>query len=739
MTVYHPPKPHQDWQSQHDQYGYADAYYYDDDNDNDNDDEFAYDSDEAADYDYDERELVPYTNDTLWMRMPIILGLVTLVMIGLFWIPMRGISALKNIDLAADPVSNTQAKPNENNQTQLAALPMPTPTLAPAGTSGSQVERVATPPPSMVSEVSLNREFVTAKMEGDLGGLLGINFPPRNYLETHLELTTLSRPTVDQRRYWQQGQLRTINVMGDPVQMRLAAAGNNAYIWVDTRLSISDAAFAPVVQRLDYELYPAMTKMFGVEARSGHDIDNDDRFHIFHIARLDSKELGYFDSSDVYPTEIFAESNENEAIYINMDTMEVGENVYYGTLVHELQHLIRWNVDKNETTWLDEGLSQLSEIYTGFNSFTVNDFIRNNDIQLNRWSYEDQDLYSHYGASALFTVYLWEQFGDGFIQYLAASPYDGMSAVEDALNWANAPSLETVMRDWMIAVYLNDPNVKEAQYGFSRYEFNPPLPHQVALVNNKPLKGSNDRKQYSAWYVDLPSNQEVSISFVGDSVQELFDEPLAGKESQVFYAPPRNRIASTLSKRIDLRGATSATLKFDAWYQMEEGFDYVYVMVSADGGNSWGPLEFVDMAQGTYGPGFTGHSAGWQTYSTNLSMFRGYEIIVRFLVLTDSAYPLNGFAVDNVQVTGQDMSSFEAHADGWTADGFMLSGHLIPQQWTVAIVDQKENQPPQITDLKVSPWAEANLTYQAEGEAMLLISPMSPFTTNEASFELEIR
>ena len=747
MTVYHPDKRIADGQRLDDQRFYEEPYYQ---NDFEHDDVFyhkfdeAYEDEEVIDYDhdeydeYDEYELVPYTDDSLWMRMPLILGLVTIVIIGLFWIPLRGISTLQNLEIAAESENNSQAKPQDNVNPLSEEPREATPTLMPTATPAPILQAVITPPPSINADTIFKREFVTTKMETDLQNIRQINFPERDYLETHLELTTLNRPPLKSPIAWQQGQVRTINVLGDPVDVRLAAAGNKAYIWVDTRLSVADTAFNPVVRRLDNELYPLMVSLYGEERKPG--IDNDNRFHIFHLARLDTRELGYFDSSDAYPTDIFAESNENEAIYINMDTMTVGEDVYYGTLMHELQHLIRWNLDKNETTWLDEGLSQLSEVYTGFNSFTVDDFIRNNDIQLNRWSYDDRDLYSHYGGSALFTVYLWERFGDNFIRQLAASPYDGMTAVEATLRQAGQLPFDQVIRDWLIAIYLNDPNVKESVYGFSRYEFNPPSPHQVALVNNTPLQSNNQRKQFSGWYVDLPRNEEVSISFVGDSVQPLFDTPPNGEDSIVFYAPPRNRIHSTLSKRIDLRNASSPTFQFDAWYDMEEGFDYVYVMVSADGGNSWGPLNFTDMDQGTYGPGFSGYSSGWRTYSTNLSQFRGYEIIVRFLVLTDSAYPKNGFAVDNIQISGQNISSFDEHEDGWIADGFVRSGSLIPQLWTVSVVDQLASGEVIVQDLPINEWAEIkDYSYRVKGNGTLVIAPISPFTTEKANFWLEVR
>ena len=51
--------------------------------------------------------------------------------------------------------------------------------------------------------------------------------------------------------------------------------------------------------------------------------------------------------------------NEQEVvlrIWIDWTLMKI---LYFGTLVHEVQHLIHWQHDSNEEAWLDEGLGRV--------------------------------------------------------------------------------------------------------------------------------------------------------------------------------------------------------------------------------------------------------------------------------------------------------------------------------------------------------------------------------------------
>jgi len=89
---------------------------------------------------------------------------------------------------------------------------------------------------------------------------------------------------------------------------------------------------------------------------------------------------------------------------------------------------------------------------------------------------------------------------------------------------------------------------------------------------------------------------------------------------------------SRLTRRVDLRGVADATLDFQAWYDLEDQFDYVYLSASSDNGKTWqilpGRQTTPDRATGNnYGMGWTGSSgSNWIDEEVDLSAFAVLEI-----------------------------------------------------------------------------------------------------------------
>ena len=44
----------------------------------------------------------------------------------------------------------------------------------------------------------------------------------------------------------------------------------------------------------------------------------------------------------------------------DLRSMEPNSSFYDGTLAHEFQHMIHWANDRNEDTWVNEGMSDLA-------------------------------------------------------------------------------------------------------------------------------------------------------------------------------------------------------------------------------------------------------------------------------------------------------------------------------------------------------------------------------------------
>jgi M6 family metalloprotease-like protein len=160
-------------------------------------------------------------------------------------------------------------------------------------------------------------------------------------------------------------------------------------------------------------------------------------------------------------------------------------------------------------------------------------------------------------------------------------------------------------------------------------------------------------------------------------------------------------------------GAASVTLKFKHLYEIEWDYDYAFVLVSRDGGETWTSLANgnttpaavnpnANGCQATYGNGFTGVSDGdplndaekratgdytgatFVEETFDLSEYAGDNIILRFSYSTDPGLAKRGWFVDDIEITAGSAvvykSDFEASdertrifPDGWvrvsSADG----------------------------------------------------------------------
>ena len=122
---------------------------------------------------------------------------------------------------------------------------------------------------------------------------------------------------------------------------------------------MDQTAVSTVAQTFEDRYFAKTVQLFGDYWQPG--VDNDPRISILHIRSASDGELGYFSDTDEYPQTVFDTSNEQEMLYISLDNLELGEELYYGTLVHEFQHMIQWHTDPSEERWLNEGLAQLAE------------------------------------------------------------------------------------------------------------------------------------------------------------------------------------------------------------------------------------------------------------------------------------------------------------------------------------------------------------------------------------------
>jgi immune inhibitor A len=152
-----------------------------------------------------------------------------------------------------------------------------------------------------------------------------------------------------------------------------------------------------------------------------------------------------------------------------------------------------------------------------------------------------------------------------------------------------------------------------------------------------------------------------------------------------YWGGQQDEIDTNMVTTVDLTEKSSATLEFDAWYQIEQDWDFAFVQVSEDG-STWKSLSNVNTVSSAVPeayptiapalPGFTGNSNGWTKQTFDLSNYAGKKVQLRFRYITDWGTSEKGFYVDNIIVKADGTSVVVDGAEAtpeFTLNGFEKS------------------------------------------------------------------
>ena len=625
--------------------------------------------------------------------------------------------------------------------TDAAATAIPTPSTNPPT---PEVLPTPTPAPlAMHLPAQIEQQFIAPDAYQDIATLYLAEYPPYDYFETavHLGKHDLGARAFARQPY-NQGDVQAFQTESGTVEATLIVVTDHIYFWVENGLDLEETAVQTVVTRLEEDFYPQLAYLFEHEWQPG--IDGDPHFSVLHLNGTGNDyELGYFFKQDEYPRTLFSESNEQEIVYLNMDQLELGSDLYYGTLVHEIQHLFQWHLDKNEATWLNEGLSQLAELYVGLDTAWADAYLQQPTTRLNSWDYDEENIDAHYSASYLFVTYFWEQLGDTAVRELVRNPSNGLASVYQTLKgFKPQTSLEDFMANWAVANYLDDFN-SGAEYGYVNLDLYTPNMHTRA--RQLPFNETLSAEQFSVQYVDLDISGMANITFAADTYVTLTTPPPSGSDT-IWYVPALNDTHAQIISTYDLTNQSQATLTFDTWYDLEEDYDFAYVEISADNGTTWNILYPEHGVAGKYGPALNGHSDtvagainGWVQEAITLDSFVGQNVQIRFQVLTDFEGLGRGFALDNIAINTVRLGdpAYNLPPINITTQGFSRIGHQIPQQWALRVV--RNGSPAEVLPVPLNAYNQVqfNVDLGVNGGTLIII-PLTPFTSKTANYWLNI-
>ncbi len=528
------------------------------------------------------------------------------------------------------------------------------------------------------------------------------------------------------QRYWQ-------------VDAELRIKTDHAYIYVTQGTSVNADKLRQAADLFESKIYSNNRRYFGSEWMPG--IDNDPHMTILVTDQMPIGIAGYFSSADEYPRQMKGYSNEREMIYVTQSYLNNLDQ--FGQLLsHEFQHMIHWNQDLSETLWINEGLSLMAEEINGYPDVLGGWQLWNDpDIQLTNWSEDPNDRLRNYAASKLFLSYLGEHYG-GYELFgrLAADKSDGVDSINNLLRaGGHSARFTDVFADWVAANVIQNAQVDNGRYDYALCRSGQP---RLTTTMNKSGEWASWVSQFGADYIEILPSAGRRVIFQGSEAVRLTDTSPRG--SLAWWSNRRNMLSSSLTRQVDLRSVSKATLRFATWYDIESDFDYAYVAVSTDQGRTWKTLPGTyttsnDPNKANLGHAYTGKSGGWLNEQVDLSAFAGQVILLRFWYISDPGLNQSGWLVDDISIPEIGWADNAETLDaGWTVDGFIRSSNEVPQHYVVQWVEFGAQTTVRRITLDAHNRAELELGDQVK-RAVLIVSGATLWTSEAAPYRIEVK
>ncbi len=531
----------------------------------------------------------------------------------------------------------------------------------------------------------------------------------------------------------------------------LRYASENAYFWFDTTPGLAEPdqnTLAATGAGFD-EIYRRSHLFFDTEDSPG--VDGDPRIHIVNASPVNLCDVGpteldfcylagYFSSHDLIPHSVDPTSNAREMFVMN--GRGFGAPGYLDTLAHEFRHMIEANYDNNDWDWAVEGSAMLAEElvgYPGDGVYRANLFLQNPDQQLNRWT--DGNSLPYYGQGYLLNRYIFNRLGDKLYRDFANHPEPAFTALDDLAQTYNLDfeSGMALWLDWLAALAIHSAPGAPEKYALADgvYTVSPdPLPTAETTVY-----------QYAADYYTIPAGQKSALTFTGSNHAPLLPVlPTSG--AHMWLANRANFSSARLTRAFDLTAVSQATLTYDLYHDIEVGYDFAYVSLSTDDGQTWQPLAGAQMQGDAFhhDPSesaladrfYTGESDGWVQESIDLTPYAGQEILLRFEYVTDPILTFGGLALDNLAIP--EIGYFDdAEADmGWTAEGFVRATGYVPQTWHLIFITFDATGPI-VQEVVLSGENTAVITPpQTTQDSILIVAAAAPMTLLPAYYQLSV-
>lgn len=617
-------------------------------------------------------------------------------------------------------------------------VPVPPPLSAPLPVPNPLTETLNT---FETSPVPISDPIALAeRLEGKQDLPVSLQFPLRSY------------QTGDRESFWVNNSATNEYFQ---VNAALAYQTDHVYFWIEDGTDYRERDLKALVDTFENEIYPTNREFFGSEWTPG--VDADPHLYILYTSNLGGAVAGYFSSIDEYLPLVREYSNTHEMFVLDAEHVDLGEEFAYSVLAHEFQHMIHWNIDRNEETWMNEGASDLAAFINGY-SIGGHDrvFAQSPDTQLNVWGESAGSSTENYGASFLFMTYILDRFGRDFTKALIANPAEGLQSIDDLLEAQAIKdplsgaqiAADDLYLDWLITNFLQDERVADGRYTYHNYPAAPEFSPTEKITDCPEQLESQTVHQYGVNYIQIRCEGSYTIHFdSSEQVPVLPIDPHSGVYA--FFSNRGDESDMVLTRTFDFKDTSGPlTLAYWTWYDLETDYDYLYLSASLDG-ESWQILSTPsgtpdDPTGNNYGWGYNGKSGGepeWILEKVDLSQFAGKEVQLRFEYITDAAINGEGLLLDDVAVPEINyFSDFEKDDGGWQSEGFVRIRNILPQSFRLALIQGGRN--PSVEILAIGPDNRLEIPIEIGGSVpnvVLVVTGTTRFTRQEALYNLSVQ
>jgi len=670
------------------------------------------------------------------------------IALGAFAIEQEGISSFSEFETATpvvirptdlpDPynLGKLEPVPDQSGQPELNPLPtdddvpFPTQTVHIQGDTLETLENTIVPINDLLD--------LAQRLEGKEGIPLTMDAPTTAYQVGDTEIFWVTNVDTNENT---------------EIEAVLRYATEHAYFWIEDRISYDEGDLSALAETFENEIYTTNRAFFGSEWSPG--IDGDPHLYIIFAGDLGYSLAGYFSSVDEYHPLAHEYSNAHETFMLNADNLGLDEEFAYGVLAHEFQHMIHWYQDRNESTWLNEGFSELAMLLNGYTTGGSDySFSGNPDLQLNDWPSDFSDTSPHYGAAFLFVTYFLDRFGENATQALIGHPANGMTSVDAVLTDLEISDPQTgeelnaddIFIDWAVTNYLQDEMANDGRFIYHNYASAPKVDETETFRSCESGMITRDVHQYGADYVRITCDGDYTLTFEG-SIQTGVLPENAYSGHYAFWSNKGDESDMTLTRSFDFRDQDGPlTLSFWTWYDLEEDYDYLYLEASTDGEN-WEILmtpsgTSYDPSGNSHGWGYNGLSGGdgsWIQEEIDLSAYAGQEVQIRFEYVTDAAVNGEGLLLDDIAISEIGyFNDFESDSGDWKAAGFVRIQNVLPQTYRLALISKGSKTIVETIPLSPDNTVEIPISIGGDvDEVVLVVTGTTRYTRQPAAYRFE--